>query len=154
MNNEPVRVIGLFGKDGHLSAQTLRKLRCGGLSDDAQLAALEHIGGCERCAGAFASGFETLSDVPAGFEEELQKKLDKEKQKKRDFAFYVLRVAIAASIALIITFSSAVDSPALEKLRKIKAPDSTVVNQISSSLRSFSQNIVNMEVIKDAAQKK
>lgn len=152
--SEEITVIGLTGQDGHLTADALEKLRRGDLSDDALLFALEHIGKCEQCAQALASGYDTLAEVPAGFEEELQKKLNMKRQKKREFAFYVLRVTIAASIALIITFSSAFNTLTENKLGTIKAPDDTIVNQISSNLRSFSKNIVNMEVINHVAKKK
>lgn len=157
MNDQSISVIGLTGSDGHLTPMALNALRSGGLCEEALTAALEHIGGCERCADAYASGYDTggLAQVPAGFGEELQKKLNTKLQNKHEFAFYVLRVVIAACVALIITFSSAFNAlvSQTDKISGVKAPSFDIVNKISSQLRDFSQNIVNMEGFYNASKK-
>ena len=77
MKDKSISTIGLFDKNGHLTPMALEALNEGTYVTTHCYSALEHIGGCEKCADAFASGFDKseLAPVPAGFDEELQKKL-------------------------------------------------------------------------------
>jgi len=158
VGKETISIVGLFGGDGHLTSAALEALHNGNLCDDPLILALEHSGGCEACADALASSFDDteLIQVPTGFEEELQNRLRTNKKSSHAFAFYVLKVAIAAVIALIITYSSAfgVIVKNQDKTTQIKAPSFSFVNAISEQLSIFSQNVVNMEVFNYAQTEK
>jgi hypothetical protein len=158
MSEKSIPVIGLFDETGHLASAALEALRGGALCEDALTAALEHIGGCEKCAGAFDSCFAKaeLAPVPAGFDEELQRKFEAIDKSRHSFALYVFKVAIAACVALIITFSSGFNAIVArqDKGAAIKAPSFSTVNAISVRLNAYSQNLVNMEAFNNAQKKK
>ncbi|HEX2938198.1 MAG TPA: hypothetical protein VHO66_04690 [Ruminiclostridium sp.] len=158
MNRISDTAIGIFDHDGHLTAKSIEALRDGDLCGEILTQALSHIGCCEKCAEAFATAIEQqgLMEVPFGFDEEFQNKLSKEKESKYNYAFYVLRVAIAACVALIITFSTVFNSAAgyQNKINKAQSPDFSFVNSINTHLRDFSQNVINLEVFKNAEKKK
>jgi hypothetical protein len=153
-----VIAIGLFDGSGHLTPAVLEALRGGKLCDEELTAALTHMGGCEKCAEAFASGFDDngLAPVPAGFGEEVKKKAKSKDEGSHSFALYVFKVALAACIALIITFSSAFNTLVSKsgEVNEVKAPSFNFVNSISEQLDVFSQNVINMEVFNNAPKKK
>lgn len=161
MSGNEVKVIGLYDKEGHLKSDVLIKLKNGDLNGDALMAALDHIAECPDCALAYSSLFEEsdLKEPPRGFEEELQSNLaqrKKSKTGKNDFALYVVKVAVAASIAIIITFSGSIGSIPnyTSKIQKANSASQSFLSSISEKFSSFSKNLANMEVFTNETKKK
>lgn len=143
----------LFDEKGHLNEIAIEKLKMGNLSDDAMILVSEHLCTCEKCADCLANSFDDneLIDAPLGFEEEVQSRIEKSKQVRRDFMFYSFKVAIAACIAIIITFSNVINFTNNKQIKKYMNTSSlNVVSSINNKLTNFSQKIVNMEVLKHA----
>ncbi|KOF58189.1 MULTISPECIES: hypothetical protein [Clostridium] len=143
----------LFDENGHLSVVTIEKLKIGNLSDDDMLLVSEHICDCEKCADCFANSFDDneLVNVPLGFEEEVQSKIEKNKQVRRDFMFYSFKVGIAVCVAIVITFSNIFNIVSNEHMKKyVNTPNLNIVSSINTKLTDFSQKIINMEVFKHA----
>lgn len=140
-------LIGIKNKDGHLTEAAFEAMRRGELCKEAESAVIEHLARCECCAAIYAGGFDVIEEVPAGFAEEVEKKAGSRKGSRRDFAVYTFRVALAACVALLITFSSSFNAVATQqKTVNIKAPGFSVVDKISTQLRDLSQNILNWRV--------
>lgn len=178
-----LEMIGLFDSEGHLTPSTLAALCCGSLCDEAALAVLTHIGDCAECAEDYAAVLEQgqLVDPPVGFTERLQgmfeaetlfpeaasteqaekppvamaapEKKVKKQQSNTSFFAYAFRVAIAASIALVITFSG-FSMGSTKKIVPVKAPGFSFVDSISNGLKDFSQSVLNREVFHHAETKK
>lgn len=148
----------LFNEDNHLTEISLKAFKEGHLDDKSLILLSEHIACCEKCADALASSFNDneLAKAPLGFQEEIQNKIKNKKQNSFQFGFYSLKVAVAASIALIIVFSSQLNYLANTKLEAsyIKAPDLSIVNSINTNLYNLSEKIINMEVFNNEKEKK
>lgn len=95
----------LFNKEGHLTDDTVKLLKRGTLKDEELISILEHISDCQKCASVFADSFEDdeLAEAPLGFEEKVQIEI-KIRKSNIHFSLYCVRVAVAASIALIMVF--------------------------------------------------
>jgi hypothetical protein len=153
-----IHVSKLFDEKGHLSKVSLLALKSGTLAETELISAAVHIGECEGCANAFANIFDTdeLTEVPSGFVEEVKNKLQTKKINDKQLIFYSFRVAVAACITLAIVFSGALNfiTNIDVKAAEIKPSEFKVVNSINSSLRDFSQKILNMEVLENEEKKK
>lgn len=148
---------GLF-ENGHLTPMALASLRQGRLEGAQQDAALLHLGRCEPCAAAYAGGFgeRELCDPPAGFGETLARRRARAAADRRAFVGYAFRVALAACVALVVTFSGAFGQWAAwqEKAGDVRAPSFRTVDRLSAGLRDFSQTILDLEVFHNAPKKK
>lgn len=149
---------GLLDEEGHLNEKALKALKFNTLKDEELIDLLEHISDCQMCAGAFADSFQDdeLAEAPLGFEEKVQIKIKGKKQSKIQFGFYCTKVAVAASIALMMLFSNGLNFlvNAEEKENYIKPLNLSVVNSISSELNAFSEKIINLEVFRNDKEKK
>ncbi|MCB2291126.1 hypothetical protein LGK97_15450 [Clostridium sp. CS001] len=148
----------LFEEDGHLTKISLKALKEGYLSDDELVLISEHMCMCARCADSLADSFceDELAIAPLGFHEEILSKIERKKEKNTQFLFYSLRVAMAASIALIFVFSNALNLIANTKIEPLNiAPMSlNTTNTINKSLNDFSQKIIHLEVFNNENEKK
>lgn len=148
----------LFKENGHLTNISLKGLKDGSLSMDELIIISEHISKCEECAGALADSFmeNELSDVPSGFEQEILCKIKNRKEKKTQFVFYSLRVAMAASIALMFVFSNQLNFIANKKTNTLNVNPISLssINTVNDSLNDFSQKLINMEVFYNEKGKK
>jgi hypothetical protein len=155
-----IKVIGLYDENGHLKNDILLKMKSGELNGDALISALDHIAECPDCALSYSLLFEEseLSKPPRGFDEELERKLAAKRPSsdKKDFTFYVIKVAVAASIAIVMTFAGSFGTAPnyTQKFEKANSASTSFINNISEKLNSFSHNFVNLEVFKNAAKKK
>ena len=70
--------------------------------------------------------------------------------------FYSLRVAMAASIALMFVFSNGLNFVANTKIKTLNVNPMSLstINTINESLNNFSQKIINMEVFNNEKGKK
>lgn len=148
----------LFKENGHLTKKSLKGIKEGTFSDNELVLLLEHICQCEECVVALADSYNNneLMQVPCGFEQETLIKIKNKKVKNTQFIFYSLRVAIAASIALIFVFSNPLNFVASTKVKTlgINPISFSYINTINSNLNKTSQNIINMEVFNDEKGKK
>lgn len=146
----------LFNKEGHLTDETLKTLKSDNLKDDELISVLEHISDCESCAGAFAESFadNELAEAPLGFEEKVQIKIRDNKRSNVQFSFYCVKVAVAASIALIMVFSNGLNSLANSNINYVKAPDLSIASSVNASLNTFSEKIIKLEVFDNDKEKK
>ncbi len=148
----------LFKENGHLTKVSLKSLKEGSLSDYELVLISEHVCHCEGCADALANSFDDneLVEAPLGFEAEILSKIKKKKESNTQFVFYSLRVAIAASIALMFVFSNALNFVANTKVKTLTVPTISLgtINTINKSLNDFSQKLINMEVFNNEKQKK
>ena len=148
----------LFKENGHLTNLSIKDLKEGYLNNDDLVSISEHICTCEDCADALANSFNDneLVDAPLGFQQETLSKIDKKKENNTQFVFYSLRVAIAASIALLFVFSNALNFIANTKVEPLNiAPMSlSTTNTINKSLNDFSQKIIHLEVFNNEKEKK
>lgn len=148
----------LFNSKGHIKNSALKKFNERSLSDIELAILSEHIGNCEKCAEKLADSFaqDDFLKVPGGFEEEIKNKINRKHEKSRQFFFYTLKVSMAACIALVFVFSSALNFMANTgvKTMKIKSPEFTVVNSINMELGNFTSKIIDMEVFDNEIQKK
>jgi hypothetical protein len=148
----------LFEENGHLTEISLNMLKEGSLSEVELILISEHISHCENCAGALADSFDDseLMCVPSGFEQEILSKIKKKKEKTTQFIFYSLRVAIAASIALIFVFSNQLKFIANTKTDTLNVNPISLssINTINESLNDFSEKIINLEVFNNEKGKK
>lgn len=140
----------LFKENGHLTKISINSLKEGSLNDDELILVSEHICQCEGCANALADSFDDneLVEAPLGFQQEVLSKIKKKKESSNQFVFYSLRVAIAASIALMFVFSNALNFMANTSTKTLEvAPmNLSTINTINRSLNDFSQKLINMEV--------
>lgn len=148
----------LFKENGHLTKTSLTGLKEGSLSDNELILISEHICNCEGCANALADSFNDneLIEAPLDFEQEVLSKIKKKKENKTQFVFYSLRVAMAASIALMFVFSNALNFIANTKNKTLDVTPMSLstINTINRSLNDFSQKLINMEVFSNEKRKK
>jgi len=148
----------LFKETEHLTKISLKALKEGSLSDNELILLSEHISNCEDCADALANSFNDfeLAEAPLGFEQEIMSKIKKKKEKKTQFVFYSLRVAMAASIALMFVFSNGLNFLANTKTKTWNPNPMSLsnINTINVSLNNFSQKIINLEVFNNEKGKK
>ncbi|WP_435790938.1 hypothetical protein [Clostridium sp.] len=148
----------LFKEDGHITKISLNMLKEGSLSEVELILISDHIASCEDCAEALANSFSDneLACAPSSFEEEVLSKIKIKKEKMTQFIFYSLRVAMAASIALVFVFSNQLNLIANTKISKLNVNPISLssVNTINESLNEFSQKIINMEVFSNEKRKK
>ena len=146
----------LFDKEGHLTKETLKALKFDILHDEELIFISEHICDCQRCADAFADSFndDELAEAPLGFQEKVLIKIKSKKESNTQFSFYCLRVAMAASIALMFVFSNGLNSLANTKTNYVKPLNLSTINSINESLNNFSEKIINMEVFNNEKEKK
>ncbi|MCB2306860.1 hypothetical protein LGL08_12515 [Clostridium estertheticum] len=145
----------LFNENGHVTKILIQRFKEGSLSDNELVLMSEHICLCETCAAVLADSFNNneLADAPLGFEQEVICKIKKKKESNTQFIFYSLRVITAASIALIFVFSNSLNFIANKPL-DVNPINLSSINTISTSLNSFSQKIINMEVFNNEKGKK
>ncbi len=138
----------IFNKSGHLDAAAVEALKKGRLPPEALAEAAEHTAVCTVCAAALADSFgeNELAAVPAGFSEAVLSKADFRKENSRQFVFYSLRVALAASIALFILFSGAFSGLSLYASERGSPPDLDFPYKISESIRDSSKKLLDWEV--------
>ncbi|MBZ9687052.1 hypothetical protein G9F72_012030 [Clostridium estertheticum] len=148
----------LFKENGHVSKIALKALKEGCLSDNEVILLSEHICICEGCADALASSFDDneLAVAPLGFGQEIMCKIKNKKEKNTQFVFYSLRVAMAASIALMFVFSNGLNFLANTKTKTlvVNPMSLSTINAINESLNNFSQKIINLEVFNNEKGKK
>lgn len=146
----------LFNKEGHLTEETLKALKFDSLKDEELISVLEHISECQKCAGAFADSFneDELAEAPLGFEEKVQIKMKGKKQSNIQFGFYCAKVAIAASIALMMVFSNGLNFLANSKTNYVKPLDLSIANSVNAQLNTFSEKIIKLEVFNNDKEKK
>ena len=91
-----------------------------------------------------------------GFEQEILSKIKKKKENNTQFVFYSLRVAMAASIALMFVFSNGLNFLANTKTKtlEINPMSLSTINTINKSLNNFSRKIINLEVFNNEKGKK
>lgn len=149
----------LFDPQNHLTDQALRAMSDGILNEEDLLAAAEHLASCTKCALNLADILEKhgLEKVPAGFTEEVKIKISqKQTEKKIQFVFYSFRVAVAACAAIALVFLGAFRVPASLQsgAHRLKPADNGVVDTITSRLKNFSQQVVNLEAFYHEKEKK
>ena len=146
----------LFNKEGHLTEEILKALKFDILQDEELISVLTHISDCQKCAGRFADSFEDdeLTDAPLGFEEKVQIKIKGTKQSNIQFSVYCVKVAVAASIALMMVFSNGLNSLASTKKNYVKPLDLSIVNLVNANLNTFSEKIIKLEVFNNDKEKK
>jgi hypothetical protein len=148
----------LFKEKVHLTNISLKALKEGSLSDNELILLSEHISYCEGCASLLANSFNDneLAEAPLGFEQEILCKIKKKKENNKMFVFYSLRVAVAASIALMFVFSNGLNFLANTKTKtlEINPMSLSTINTINKSLNNFSQKIINLEVFNNEKGKK
>ncbi|MBW6411614.1 hypothetical protein [Clostridium weizhouense] len=148
----------LFNKEGHLTEEILNELKFGTLMDEEMVSVLDHISDCQKCAGSFADNFkdDELAEAPLGFQEKVEIKIKAKKQSGVQFGFYCTKVVVAASIALMILFSNGLNimASSFEKSTSIKPLDLSILNSVNSTLSSFSEKIINLEVFNNGKEKR
>ncbi|KEJ01500.1 hypothetical protein N494_11210 [Clostridium botulinum A2B7 92] len=146
----------LFNKEGHLTDDTVKLLKLGTLKDEELISILEHISDCQKCASVFADSFEDneLAEAPLGFEEKVQIEIKNKKKSNIRFSLYCARVAVAASIALIMVFSNGLSFIANTKTNYVKPLDLSFINSFNSELNTFSEKIIKMGVFNNDKEKK
>ncbi|PIH00816.1 hypothetical protein [Clostridium combesii] len=146
----------LFNKEGHLTDDTVKLLKRGILKDEELISILEHISDCQKCASVFADSFEDdeLAEAPLGFEEKVQIEIKNKKKSNIHFSLYCVRVAVVASIALIMVFSNGLSFIANTKTNYVKPLDLSFINSFNSELNTFSEKIIKMEVFNNDKEKK
>lgn len=149
----------LFDFSGHAVGEALQDFAMGTLGEEETLLLAEHIGSCEACAEKLADVFENtkLAEVPPGFAEEVHRRLPAPSKKSRiELVYFSMRVAFAACAALFIIFSGSMRAAAgaQNPFAKISAPGFSTVNGISTGMRDFSQQLIHMEAIIHAKEKK
>lgn len=148
----------LIDPSGHVTQTALRDLAAGSLDPEELDEVAEHIAGCEFCALALVEVIKANQPVlvPAGFEEEVLKRIPRPGGNRAELFRFSFRVALAACIALFFVFSSAMNMLAGSRnpFEKIKAPGFSAVETINTNLRDFSQRILEMEAFKDAEKAK
>lgn len=146
----------LFDKGGHLTEETLTALKFDILQDEELIDLLEHISDCQKCADAFADSFkdDELAEAPLGFQEKVQIKIKGKKKSNIQFSFYCVKVAVAASIALMMVFSNGLNSLVNSKKNYVRPPDLSILDSVNANLNDFSEKIVKLEVFNNDKEKK
>ena len=147
---------GLFDKEGHLTEETLTMLKFDILGDEEMIVILEHISDCQMCAGEFADSFkeDELAEAPLGFQEKVQIKIKSKRQSKIQFRFYCVKVAVAASVALVLVFSNGLNSLVNTATNHVRPLDSRIVDSVNVNLNNFSEKIIKLEVFNNDQEKK
>jgi hypothetical protein len=146
-----------LNKNCHLYADKITLLRDGKLNIEDKVSVLEHIGSCEECALTFSNSFtkNSLVEVPAGFQQTTINKLksipklEPHNHKNRFLTGYTLRVGLAMCASLILVFSGAFNLAANLKRETIPTPNLSFMNTVTQDFKSFTDKIINMEVIKN-----
>lgn len=147
----------IVSSNGHPTPQTLHDFMAGTLSPEDTLTAADHIASCPLCTRSLAEiAGENRVEAPAGFEEEIESRITREKQKKSELLRFSFRVAAAACVAFFFILIGALNAVAgpLDPLAKIEAPSFSAVDNISTHLQSFSQKILDLEVFQHAETKR
>ena len=141
----------------HPSQQTLHDFAAGSLPPEEMLTVADHIASCLPCTRSLSeTAGEHPAETPAGFEEEIENRIAREKRKKSELLHFSFRVTAAACAAFFFIFVGALDAAAgpRDPLGKIEPPGFSAVDNISVQLRDFSQKILNMEVFQHAEAEK
>jgi hypothetical protein len=148
----------LIKRSEHLTEVSLKGFKEGSLGNNELILLSEHICSCEGCADILANSFtiSELVDAPLGFQQEILDKIDKKKTNNTQFAFYSLRVVMAASIALMFVFSNSLSFLANSKTAALNINPVNLrgINTVNVGLNNFSQKIINMEVFNNEKRKK
>lgn len=149
----------IFNLKGHLTESTLTALKAELLSEDELVSAVTHMADCLVCAKTFADSFteSELREVPEGFSKAIEDKLTiKPIQGNKEFLFYSLRVVMAVCASIIMLFIGTFRFYAnFETYAKIiKPPDLKFIYSINASLKEFSQNILNMEGLRNETKER
>lgn len=144
----------------HLTPDKITALKEGSLSKAETISALEHIGECEQCADIFAESYNNteLLNLSSNFKDSVFSAIDKEKNnsvikkeknrnRKREFCFYSVKVSIAACITLALLFSGTFNH-GMNMSRTVQA-DLSGVNVITENLRGFSDRLIDFETTKN-----
>jgi anti-sigma factor RsiW len=140
----------------HPKEQTLRDFAEGKLDREETVAVTAHLASCLNCINKLAEiASEMPCEVPVGFEEEVNYRIAREKERKAEFRRFSFRVSIAACAAIfLLSLGTLLPMEAKHSITKIYPPDFSVVNTISSRLSDFSQKILNLEVFQNAETEK
>lgn len=140
----------------HPERQTLLDFAEGKLDREETHAVTEHLASCLACINEFAEiASEMPCETPAGFKEEVNRRIAREKVKKAELLNFSFRVSIAACAAIfLLSLGMLFPAGAQHSVTKIDPPNFSVVDSISSRLNDFSQKILNMEVFKNDETKK
>ena len=146
----------IFDENGHLTAQAINSFKKNELSPDELLLFADHISSCDKCSLDLSNSFDEyeLLDVPLGFSEEVSRRAHPKNDDRKQLVFYSLRVAFAASIALVILFSGTLNRLSTAYIEYIPAPNNSYVDNISTSLKDFSQKLLNLEVLNNEKKEK
>lgn len=146
-------------KKEHLTPDRMKALKYGLLSGEEAIGALEHIGECELCAGAFADSYSEseLLELSPTFKSVVLSSIEREsrtaasvKKKamesggRRELLRYSFRVSIAACITLFLLFSGTI-SYGMDFSRSIH-PDMSGINAIMENVKDLSDKLVNFNV--------
>lgn len=140
----------------HPEKQKLHDFVDGKLDRDETDAVTEHLASCLTCINELAEiASEMPCQIPAGFEEEVNGRITREKVKKAELRNFSFRVSIAACAAIfLLSLGMLFPAGTQHSVTKIDPPGFSIVDSISSHLNDFSQKILNMEVFKNAETKK
>jgi hypothetical protein len=122
-----------------------------------KISMLEHVSVCESCAETMYDLFAEsgLINVPSDLKANILTKLHGVREsgltcrKSSIFAGYSFRVGIAMCISLLLIFSGWFNLSAYLKKEFIPVPDFSFMNTVTQDFRSFSDRIINMEVVKN-----
>ncbi len=143
--------------ESHMTQQTLHEFAAGLLSPEDTLAAADHISSCPVCTRALSEiAGAHPAEVPAGFGEEIEIRIAREKKKRSELLHFSFRVAIAACAAFFFIFGGALSAAAgpKEPLSGIQAPGFSVVDNLSAHLQDFSWKILDLEAFNHAETEK
>lgn len=156
-----------FKDSEHLTNTDMRLLKQNALSIEGRIKAMTHVSTCDICAVAFSECFdeqELLSTSPTFSSVVLMKVLDiheepikqkKSEKKRREFYFYVARVSLAMCLTIMILFSGTFNEITktfdTDLMNKI---DFSGINTVSEDIRTFSDKIVQQEVVNNDQKKK
>ena len=151
-----------FNTNGHLTSEAIVLLKQNKLMTKDKISALEHIGNCEECAFMLSSSFCKIDLVkePIEFEKTTMNKLNNIKLQKqpsrnnRQFWGYTFRVGLAMCATLILVFTGIFDLTAGLKSNNIPTPDLTFMDTFTQDIKTFSDKIINLEVMKNDQEKK
>lgn len=146
----------IFDENGHLTAQAINSFKKNELPSNELLLFADHISSCDKCSLVLSDSFDEsdLFNVPLGFSEEVVRRAYPKNDDRKQLVFYSLRVAFAASIALVILFSGTLNRLSTSYIEYIPTPDNSYVDNINTSLRDFSQKLLNLEVLNNEKKEK
>lgn len=136
----------------HINKDILQDLNQDRLENDTYFKVLEHITQCEQCASLYADSLiPDLLPTPPNFKEEVMCKTQTANKKnqsgKIQLITYSLKVGVAMAAAILLVFSTTALTPT--QLSHIGSPKINfgITAGINSSLRNFSDKLIQMEVI-------